>query len=74
MKPRLIGQTDGVVGEAGPGCWSIGGNWGEVRNETAPATPCAAYEAGANFFDTADVPGVCVALRTAGGGAHSRPF
>jgi len=45
------------VGEVGLGCWQIGGNWGEVTDEMARATLVAAYEAGTNFFDTADVYG-----------------
>jgi aryl-alcohol dehydrogenase-like predicted oxidoreductase len=57
MKTRIFGKTGRVVGEVGLGCWQIGGNWGEVSDETALATLRAAYEAGTTFFDTADVYG-----------------
>ena len=57
MNTRIFGKTGRVVGEVGLGCWQIGGNWGEVTDETALATLRSAYEAGTNFFDTADVYG-----------------
>ncbi len=57
MNTRIFGKTGRVVGEVGLGCWQIGGNWGEVTDDTALATLRAAYEAGTNFFDTADVYG-----------------
>ena len=57
MNTRIFGKTGREVGEVGLGCWQIGGNWGEVSDETAMDTLRAAYAAGTNFFDTADVYG-----------------
>lgn len=57
MKTRIFGQTGRAVSEVGLGTWQIGGNWGDVSDETAFATLRAAVEAGTNFFDTADVYG-----------------
>lgn len=57
MNSRIFGKTGRLVGEVGLGTWQIGGNWGEVTDETALATLRAAYEAGTTFFDTADVYG-----------------
>jgi aryl-alcohol dehydrogenase-like predicted oxidoreductase len=57
MNTRIFGKTGRGVGEVGLGCWQIGGNWGEVTDQTAMDTLRAAYAAGTNFFDTADVYG-----------------
>ena len=57
MNTRIFGKTGRVIGEVGLGTWQIGGNWGDVSDETALATLRAAYEAGTTFFDTADVYG-----------------
>jgi len=57
MNTRIFGKTGRVVGEVGLGTWQIGGSWGDVPDETGLATLRAAYEAGTNFFDTADVYG-----------------
>ena len=57
MKTRLFGSTARAVGEVGLGTWQLGGGWGEVTEETALATLCAAFEAGITLFDTADVYG-----------------
>ena len=57
MNTRIFGKTGRVVGEVGLGTWQIGGNWGDVTDETALATLRAAYEAGTTLFDTADVYG-----------------
>ena len=57
MNTRIFGKTGRLVGEVGLGTWQIGGNWGDVTDETALATLRAAYEAGTTFFDTADVYG-----------------
>ena len=57
MISRIFGKTGRVVSEVGLGTWQIGGNWGDVTDETALATLRAAYEAGTTFFDTADVYG-----------------
>ena len=57
MKTRVFGSTGFAAGEVGLGTWQLGGDWGEVSDATALATLRAACEAGANFFDTADVYG-----------------
>lgn len=57
MNSRIFGKTGRLVSEVGLGTWQIGGNWGEVTDETALATLRAAYDAGTTFFDTADVYG-----------------
>lgn len=46
------------MGEIGLGTWQLGANWGDVSDDTALATLRAAWEAGTNFFDTADVYGM----------------
>lgn len=57
MNTRIFGKTGRIVSEVGLGTWQIGGNWGDVTDETALATLRAAYDAGTTFFDTADVYG-----------------
>jgi len=57
MNTRIFGSTGFAAGEVGLGTWQLGGDWGEVSDATALATLRAAYEAGTNFFDTADVYG-----------------
>ncbi|AOS46224.1 General stress protein 69 [Lacunisphaera limnophila] len=57
MNTRIFGRTGRGVGEVGLGCWQIGGNWGDVSDETALAVLRTAYELGTTFFDTADVYG-----------------
>jgi aryl-alcohol dehydrogenase-like predicted oxidoreductase len=57
MNTRIFGKTGRAVGEVGLGCWQIGGNWGDVSDETALAVLRTAYELGTTFFDTADVYG-----------------
>jgi aryl-alcohol dehydrogenase-like predicted oxidoreductase len=58
MNTRVFGHTGRAVGEVGLGTWQLGAGWGNVTDETALATLRAAYEAGTNFFDTADVYGM----------------
>jgi aryl-alcohol dehydrogenase-like predicted oxidoreductase len=58
MKTRMFGRSGRKVGEVGLGTWQLGANWGDVSDETARATLHAAWEAGTNFFDTADVYGM----------------
>jgi aryl-alcohol dehydrogenase-like predicted oxidoreductase len=49
---------DGVgVSAVGLGCWQLGGDWGEVSDDTALGVLTAAAQAGTTFFDTADVYG-----------------
>jgi len=57
MKTRIFDGTGFAAGEVGLGTWQLGGDWGEVSDDTALATLRAAHEAGTNFFDTADVYG-----------------
>ena len=57
MNTRIFGKTGRVVGEVGLGCWQIGGNWGEVSDDTALSILRTACEQGTTFFDTADVYG-----------------
>jgi len=57
MKTRTFGKTGFVVGEVGLGTWQLGADWGDVTEDAALATLTAAYEAGTDFFDTADVYG-----------------
>jgi aryl-alcohol dehydrogenase-like predicted oxidoreductase len=57
MNTRIFGKTGRVVGEVGLGCWQIGGNWGEVSDDTALTILRTALELGTTFFDTADVYG-----------------
>src|SRR5664280_2859736 len=57
MKTRIFAKAGFVVSEVGLGTWQLGGDWGDVTEDAALATLRAAYEAGTNFFDTADVYG-----------------
>jgi aryl-alcohol dehydrogenase-like predicted oxidoreductase len=57
MKTRILGSTGFAAGEVGLGTWQLGGDWGNVPDDTALATLRAAYAADVNFFDTADVYG-----------------
>jgi len=57
MNTRIFGRTGRVVGEVGLGCWQIGGNWGDVSDDTALAILRSALELSTTFYDTADVYG-----------------
>ncbi len=57
MNTRPFGTTGRNVSEVGLGCWQIGGNWGDVSDDTALQTLRAAVDAGTTLFDTADVYG-----------------
>ncbi len=57
MKRRTLPRSGETVSEIGFGAWPIGGDWGDVDDETAMRTLRAAVDAGVNFFDTADVYG-----------------
>ncbi|MBW7995114.1 MAG: aldo/keto reductase [Candidatus Glassbacteria bacterium] len=67
MRIRTLGKTGIRVGEVGFGAWAVGGpaslgphqiGWGEKQDDTESIRAIeAAFEAGVNFFDTADVYG-----------------
>jgi aryl-alcohol dehydrogenase-like predicted oxidoreductase len=57
MQTRVLGRTGRPVGVVGLGCWQLGGDWGEVSDETAHAVLGAALDCGVTFLDTADVYG-----------------
>jgi len=54
MRMQKFGRTDLVVAELGMGCSSLGGGLYHGNRREALATLRAAYEAGINFYDTAD--------------------
>ncbi|MFT5857351.1 MAG: aryl-alcohol dehydrogenase-like predicted oxidoreductase [Verrucomicrobiales bacterium] len=58
MKSRTLGNTNYKVSEIGFGAWAIGADWGEVTEEQAHEALNAAFDAGMNFIDTADVYGL----------------
>ncbi len=56
MQYRTLGKTGFKVSEVSLGTWQLGGKWGDPFNEKdALDTLEAAYDAGVNFFDTADI-------------------
>jgi len=57
MQQRELGRTARNVSVIGLGTWQLGADWGSVDEAEALAVLDAAYEAGVNFFDTADVYG-----------------
>lgn len=57
MNTRIFGATGRPVGEVGLGTWQLGGDWGDVTEETALETLRAAVDAGTTLLDTADVYG-----------------
>ena len=58
MKFRTLGRTGLNISEIGFGCWAIGGtSYGATKDEDSLAALEAAWEAGVNFFDTADTYG-----------------
>ena len=66
MKYRILGRTGLEVSEIGFGAWAIGGpaklgekniGWGPVDDRTSLRALHAAFDAGVNFYDTADVYG-----------------
>src|SRR5262245_50495437 len=54
MIQRTLGKTGWNIGVIGFGAWGVGGQWGTVEDQTAIDAIKAAYDAGMNFFDTAD--------------------
>ncbi|WP_273653649.1 aldo/keto reductase [Cellulomonas fimi] len=57
METRVLGRTGRSVGVVGLGCWQLGGDWGDVGDDTALEILDAAVDAGVTFLDTADVYG-----------------
>lgn len=56
MKYRRFGKTNFNASEVSLGTWQLGSKWGDPFSEKdAQETLEAAYDAGVNFFDTADV-------------------
>lgn len=73
MQTRVLGRTGREIGVVGLGCWQLGGDWGEVGDDTAHAVLAAAVDSGVTFLDTADVYGDGRSERTIGAFLASRP-
>src|SRR5689334_20693644 len=57
MEQRPLGRTGADVSVVGLGTWQLGGDWGDVDDDTAEAVLGAALDAGITLLDTADVYG-----------------
>lgn len=57
VESRRLGRTGRDVSVIGLGCWQLGGDWGHIDDRDALSILDAAINAGATFFDTADVYG-----------------
>ncbi|GAB3303078.1 aldo/keto reductase [Geodermatophilus aquaeductus] len=57
METRPLGRTGADVSVVGLGTWQLGGDWGDVDEETAGDVLDAALDAGVTLLDTADVYG-----------------
>lgn len=56
MQYRTLGKTGFKISEISLGTWQLGSKWGDpFDNQDAAQTLEAAYQAGVNFFDTADI-------------------
>lgn len=56
MKYRTLGKTGYKISEVSLGTWQLGGKWGEKYDDSLANTILnEAFDAGINFFDTADV-------------------
>lgn len=56
MEYRTLGKTGYKISEVSLGTWQLGSKWGDpFSNQDAQETLEAAYQAGVNFFDTADI-------------------
>ena len=54
MLYREFGRTEWKVSAIGQGCWNIGNQWGEMRDEQAERVLRTAFDNGINLFDTAE--------------------
>ena len=57
MEQRPLGRTGAEVSVVGLGTWQLGGDWGDVDDDTAAEVLDAALDAGVTLLDTADVYG-----------------
>jgi aryl-alcohol dehydrogenase-like predicted oxidoreductase len=57
MEQRPLGRTGADVSVVGLGTWQLGGDWGNVDEDTAREVLDAALDAGVTLLDTADVYG-----------------
>ena len=57
MNRRRLGKSGLEVSEVGLGCWQLGGDFGPIDDERATQILDAAFDAGIDFWDTADVYG-----------------
>ncbi|MGY1697840.1 aldo/keto reductase [Geodermatophilus sp. SYSU D00814] len=57
METRPLGRTGAEVSVVGLGTWQLGGDWGDVDEDTAAGVLDAALDAGVTLLDTADVYG-----------------
>ncbi len=57
MKTRRLGKNGRTISEVGLGCWQFGGDFGDMKEETAFSIMGAAVENEITFFDTANVYG-----------------
>jgi aryl-alcohol dehydrogenase-like predicted oxidoreductase len=57
MHSRVFAALGRPVSEVGLGTWQLGGDWGQITDESALAILRTALDAGTTLFDTADVYG-----------------
>ncbi len=57
MRTSNVSRLGRSISEIGLGCWQLGGDWGDVDDDTSLAILEAAADSGVTFFDTADVYG-----------------
>ena len=77
MEQRPLGRTGADVSVVGLGTWQLGGDWGDVDDDTAADVLDAALDAGVTLLDTADVYGDGrseVRIRQALVARRDRPF